>query len=110
MKNAEARPLFETPDGTVRHCACCGRVQITFQEEVLLLDVPTFQDLARTVKRAAAQVEATDTGWWQLAARADAGERHVLVCAEEFLAFRDLISGAAAMLELHHLLADVLNP
>jgi hypothetical protein len=46
MYNAHAPYLFTTDYGRVLHCACCGRVQIEFDDLLLLLNGSDVEQLA----------------------------------------------------------------
>ena len=106
----ETKFLFETEHGTVLHCACCGRFQVTFDEVVLLLDRRDFQRLLRTVETAAEQVQGAPSRWWRLYTPTDAGEVSVPVRSSELVELCDLLKGAAAMLELGTMLDETLRP
>lgn len=103
----ETACFFETERGTVLHCTCCGRFQVTFDEIVLLLDTPDFQALLCTVEEAARQVRGVPRRWWRLHTPTDAGEVRVPVQSDELLELYDLLKGAAVMHELDDLLETV---
>jgi hypothetical protein len=107
MFDPETECLFETEHGTVLHCACCRRFQVTFDEVVLLLDRRDFQRLLSTVETAAEQVRGMPHRWWRLYTPTDAGEVSVPVRSDELLELRDLLKGAAVMHELDDLLETV---
>ena len=54
--NAHDPYLFETPHGSVLHCACCGRVQIVFDGLTLLVQRLCFEELRREVAQAVGAV------------------------------------------------------
>lgn len=99
--NAHAPHLFETPRGSVLHCACCGRVQVQFADVTLLMDADYLRALERKLGEATAQLDAAPTRqWFRLSINADAGARAVPLRAGEALELRRLASGARAMLQL----------
>lgn len=99
--------LYETVRGSVLHCDCCGRFQITFDEIVLLLGRQDFQRLLRTVETAAGQVREAAPRWWRFYTPTDAGEVSVPVRSSELMGLCDLLKGAAVMHELDDMLEDV---
>lgn len=106
----DASPLFETAYGSVRHCPCCDRIQVTFQDRTLLLDASYFEALVHHVAAADEQAPLRPhSGWWKLCTDTCAGEVAVLLRDNELAHLRSLLDGAAAMLELNDLLADTLG-
>lgn len=103
----EAPCLFETNHGTVVHCTCCGRFQVTFNGIVLLLGVKDFERLLHTAAAAAERVRNHPPRWWCLSVPTDAGEVCALVKSDELLELCDLLKGAAAMRELDAILNEV---
>jgi hypothetical protein len=108
--NAHAPNLFETPDGSVLHCACCGRLQIAFRGLTLLITRDRFGTLRGTVAEAwEAMQEHASARAWRLSATTDAGDLSVTLRPDELRGLQRLLSGAAAMLTLQDRLADVAN-
>lgn len=102
--------LFDTPDGAVVHCDCCGRIQVTFRGLSLLISVRQFDVLCRTVAKAWDDIEEDDgTRTWRLSADTDAGDVSVTLRFNELRALRHLLNGAYAMMTLRDTLDAVAN-
>ena len=99
--NLHAPNLFDTSDGVVIHCECCGRVQVTFRGLSLLISVREFDVLCRTVAKAWEDLdEQADARTWRLSADTDAGDVSVTLHVDELRALRYLLNGAYAMMTL----------
>lgn len=106
--NLHAPNLFDTPDGAVVHCDCCGRIQVTFRGLSLLISVRQFDVLCRTVAKAWEDIEEDDgTRTWRLSADTDAGDVSVTLRFNELRALRHLLNGAYAMMTLRDTLGAV---
>lgn len=92
--------LFETRDGRVLRCACCGRIQIEFRGLTLLVDTDEFETLLGTLDEVLDRVEDDNSGSWRLAAPTDAGEVSVRLEHGELRALHKLLDGAQAMRRL----------
>ena len=103
----DRRPLCTTPDGAVLHCACCDRVQVTFDDTAMLLGLADFRRLRATVRAACDQMEGREAGWWRLTATTDAGEVSDVFRRRELRRLHALLDAAAAMLELKTLVCEV---
>lgn len=108
--NVHAPNLFDTSDGAVLHCDCCGRIQITFRGLSLLISVREFDVLCRTVAKAWEDLdEVDDPSTWRLSADTDAGDVSVTLHIDELRALRRLLNGAYAMMTLRDTLGAVAN-
>jgi len=96
--------LFTTEHGAVLQCSCCGRLQLMFDDIVLLLTRRDFRCLHKAVASAMQRIEDAPPSWWRLAAPGSPTENSVRVHSEEVEALHELLCGAAAMLELDVLL------
>ncbi len=106
--NAHAPNLFDTRDGSVLHCACCDRIQITFRGLMLLITVEEFDVLCRTVAKAWEEInDREDAPTWRLSADTDAGGVSVTLHLDELRALRELLNGAYAMMTLRDSLRAV---
>jgi len=92
-----APSLYDTHDGRVLRCACCGRIQIEFRRHTLLIDAEEFQTLLRSVVDVIEQMESSDADSWRLAAPTDAGEVSIALGQRELQALYELLAGAQAM-------------
>jgi hypothetical protein len=92
--------LFDTRDGRVLRCACCGRIQIEFRGLSLLIDTDKFETLLRTLDRILEKVEGDESGSWRLSAPTDAGEVSVRLTLDQLRALYKLLDGAQAMRKL----------
>jgi hypothetical protein len=92
--------LFETRDGRVLRCACCGRIQIEFRGLTLLVDIEEFETLLGTLDEVLDKVEDDNSGSWRLAAPTDAGEVSVRLTLDQLRALQTLLDGAHAMRKL----------
>lgn len=100
--------LYDSRDGRVYRCACCGRIQIEFRGLTLLIDADKFQNLLGTVVGILDQIdEENQTGTWRLAAPTDAGEVSAAFDADELQALYELLAGAQAMRTLDDRLTAV---
>jgi hypothetical protein len=108
--NVHAPSLFDTRDGSIVHCACCGRIQIDFRGLTLLTTVDEFDTLCRTVAGAWEAVqEQDDARAWRLSAETDTGNVSVTLQLGELQALRRLLNGAYAMMTLRDSLTAVAN-
>ena len=104
--NLHAPNLFDTSDGVVLYCDCCGRIQITFRGLSLLISVREFDVLCRTIAKAWEDLDDEDLGdkssarTWRLSADTDAGNISVTLRLDELRALRHLLNGAYAMMTL----------
>jgi hypothetical protein len=99
--------LYDTRDGRILRCECCGRIQIEFRGLALLIDAEEFETLLGTVVEVLDGVEETDAGPWRLAAPTDAGEVSASFDAQELQALYELLAGAQAMRTLNERLTAV---
>jgi len=103
--NLHAPKLFETADGSVVHCACCGRLEIEFRDCTLRLSPDEFDVLTRTVAQADEDIRADPradarTQTWRLSAETGDGDVSVVLQADELRALDRLLKGAYAMMTL----------
>ncbi|WP_103028564.1 hypothetical protein [Salinibacter altiplanensis] len=100
--------LFETRYGHVLQCECCGRIQITFREHTLLLEVEDLEALTDTVKHAFRQVrDAEGQDQWTLQAETDAGPVTITLTEPSVQALNDLLQGAWSMYVLRERVAAI---
>lgn len=104
-------PLFETPHGAVLRCTCCGHLEITFMGGTLRIPPEDFATVAETVADTWNEIEGAETSAhkWTLRAETARGPVSVTFSPDEMAELHDLLHGAAAMLELDDLLAEVLQ-
>ena len=86
--------LYDTRDGRILRCACCGRIQIDFRGLALLIDAEEFETLLGTVVEVLDRVEDGDAGPWRLAAPTDAGKVSASLDVQELQALYELLAGA----------------
>jgi len=89
--------LYETHNGRVLRCDCCGRVQIEFRRHTLLVDAEEFATLLASVVEVIEQMEEGETDSWRLSAPTDAGDVTVVLGQGELQALYELLAGAQAM-------------
>jgi hypothetical protein len=106
--NAHAPNLFETRDGSILHCACCDRLQITFRGLTLLISTDRFDALRRKLATAWDEIRRRDDACaWRLSAETDAGPITVTLDRTEVRRLQDLLDGASTMRTLRDSLAAV---
>jgi hypothetical protein len=86
--------LYDTRNGRVLRCACCGRIQIEFRHHTLLIDAEEFETLLGAVVE---EMETIDANSWRLSAPTDAGTVSATFDAEELRVLHELLAGAQAM-------------
>lgn len=101
--------LYDTRNGSVLRCACCGRIQIEFRGLTLLIDAEEFETLLGTVVEVLDELEGGEDGGWRLAAPTDAGEVSATLDANELRALYELLAGAQAMRTLGDRLTAVVE-
>jgi len=89
--------LYDTRDGHVFRCACCGRIQIEFRGLTLLIDTDEFETLLSTLAEVLDEIDADASDSWRLAAPTAAGEVSIQLTVDELQALYDLLAGAQAM-------------
>ena len=89
--------LYDTRDGHVLRCACCGRIQIEFRGFTLLIDVEEFETLLGTLAEVLDEIDEDASGSWCLTAPTDAGEVSLRLTVDELRALHDLLAGTQAM-------------
>jgi hypothetical protein len=89
--------LYDTRDGRVLRCECCGRLQIEFRQHTLLIDAEEFETLLGAVAEVLDEMERGDVNSWRLSAPTDAGTVSATFNAGELQALYDLLAGAQAM-------------
>jgi hypothetical protein len=99
--------LYETRDGHVFRCACCGRIQIEFRGLTLLIDTDEFEALLGTLAEVLDEIDDESSDSWRLAAPTDAGEVSVRLDIDELQALYELLAGAQAMRTLEERLGAV---
>lgn len=99
--------LYDTRDGRVLRCACCGRVQIEFRRHTLLIDAAEFETLLRSVGEVIEQMEGSEADSWRLAAPTDAGDVSITLGPRDLRALHELLAGAQAMRTLGNRLQAV---
>lgn len=100
--------LFRTPHGLVVRCVCCHKLEIRFRSFWLAIDEGDFRALKHANDVLAAEVVRYGPYCrWRLAARS-CDTVSVTLSPRDVLALKELLDGAAAMLELEHLLDDTL--
>ncbi len=104
--------LFQTSNGTVLHCSCCGQLEITFLGGRIRLAPADFATVAQTVAHTWRQIQEADASAerWHLTADTDDGPVRVTFSPREIAALHELLHGASVMMELDDLLADTLQP
>lgn len=108
--NLHAPHLYRTPDGSVMHCNCCGRIQVAFRGLTLLITVKEFDGLCRTVAQVWEDIDPEeDVCSRRVSADTDAGEVSVTLQIDELRALRRLFNGAYAMMTLQYGLQAVAN-
>jgi len=99
--------LYDSRDGRVLRCECCGRIQIEFRGLALLIDAEEFEALLGTTLEVLDELEDRENASWRLAAPTDAGEVSATFDAEELQALYELLAGAQAMRTLNDRVGDV---
>ena len=89
--------LYDTRDGHVLRCACCGRIQIEFRGFTLLIDVEEFETLLGTLAEVLDEIDEDASGSWCLTAPTDAGEVSLRLTVDELRALHDLLAGTQTM-------------
>jgi len=103
--------LFQTPQGYVLRCACCGRFEIGLGRLLLQLAPDQFFDLCRRIANVPWEAWEPDSlCLLSLTGRAEAAEVRYAFSRTELMALRELLEGAQAMLELEALLRQTLQP
>ncbi|WP_141491607.1 hypothetical protein [Longimonas halophila] len=106
---ADSPYLFSTNRGAIFQCSCCRRLQLMFDDIVLVLSPRDFRCLSDAVETAMQQIDDAVPSWWRLSAPGRSPKSGVRVHSDDIAALRDLLQGTAAMLELDGLLADTLG-
>ena len=101
--------LYDTRDGRVFRCECCGRIQIEFRGLSLLIDAQEFEGLFGTLVRGLEERSGDEGNTWQLTAPTDAGEVSVSLTLDELQALYELCAGAQAMRTLGERLGALAN-
>lgn len=104
-----APTLYDTRNGRILRCACCGRIQIEFRGLTLLIDADEFETLLGTVVEVLDDIEGGADGGWHLAAPTDAGEVSATLDADALRALYELLAGAQAMRTLDDRLTAVVE-
>lgn len=81
-----------------------------FDDIVLVLSPRDFRCLSDAVETAMQQIDEVAPSWWRLSAPGRSPKSGMRVHSEDIAALRDLLQGAAAMLELDTMLSDVTDP
>lgn len=89
--------LYDSRDGRVLRCACCGRIQIEFRGLTLLIDTEEFETLLGTLAEVLDEIDDESSDSWRLAAPTDAGEVTIRLSVDQLRALYDLLAGAQAM-------------
>lgn len=89
--------LYDTHDGHVFRCACCGRIQIEFRGLTLLIDAEEFETLLGTLVEVLDEIEGDESDSWRLSAPTDAGEVSVRLTVDQLRPLYELLAGAQAM-------------
>ena len=98
--------LFETCYGYVLQCECCGRIQITFLEYILLMYEDELEVLTDTIKHACKQVRSTESqDCWTLQTETDAGPVTITMSEPSLCALNALLQGAWSMYVLQERVA-----
>lgn len=105
--SVHAPSLFDTRDGRVVHCSCCGRIQIDFRGMSFLIDRDEFETLLGTVVRVLDELEGQDDATWRVSAATDAGDVSVVLNVEELQALYELLAGVQAMGTLRERLSAI---
>jgi len=93
--------LYDSRDGRVLRCDCCGRIQIEFRGLALLIDAAAFENLLGTVIEVLNSLEGNEDASWRLSAPTDAGPVSATLNVEALRTLYDLLAGAQAMRTLH---------
>ncbi len=102
--------LFQTPQGYVLRCACCGRFEIGFGRLLLQLPPAQFAFLCQRVKTLAAEAWETDRlCLMSLVGRTEGSRVYYAFSRAELMELRTLLEGAQAMLALEALLRQTLH-
>jgi hypothetical protein len=99
--------LYDTRDGHVFRCECCGRIQVEFRGLTLLIDTDEFETLLGTLAEVLDEIDAGASDSWRLAAPTDAGEVTIRLNVDELQALYELLAGAQAMRSLGERLGAV---
>ncbi len=101
--------LYDTRDGRVFRCECCGRIQVEFRGLSLLIDAQEFEALFGTLVQGLEERGGDEGNTWQLTAPTDAGEVSVSLTVDELQALYELCAGAQAMRTLGERLSALAN-
>ncbi len=99
--------LYDTRDGHVFRCACCGRIQIEFRGLTLLIDTEEFETLLGTLAEVLDEIDEAASDSWRLAAPTDAGEVSIRLGVDELQALYELLAGAQAMRAMEERIGSV---
>ena len=99
--------LYETRDGHIFRCACCGRIQVEFRGRTLLADPDEFETLLGRVEGLADGIEEKASNEWVLSVPTDEGKASLRVGSNEIDALHTLLVGAQAMRTLEERIGAV---
>ncbi|WP_022836828.1 DUF6686 family protein [Salisaeta longa] len=104
--------LFQTEHGTVLRCACCNRIEVVFGNIALAEEPPLFARFHRLVAGLDLDALCADHPdvSHPVVLSADGDKLAFRFTCDEARALRELLDGAAAMLELEGLLQETLHP
>ena len=103
--------IFQTPNGRVVRCACCGRLEVAFGNIVLAGDSAGLLRFRRIVAQLDPDASPERIGHARPFRLSVQGTKLAFrFTHDEAAELRDLLDGAAAMLELECMLDDVLRP
>lgn len=105
----ESPYLYRTPHGSVLRCTRCGRLDLHFRQASFRLDDAAFFRLVRAIRRLAAQAEQHHSPIrYQFNVEDGPKRQSTVLSPEDLPVLRDLLAGAAAIIELEQLLGEVL--
>jgi len=101
--------LYDTRNGHVFRCACCGRIQIEFRGLTLLIDTDEFETLIGTLAEVLDELDVDASGTWRLSAPTDVGEVSIQLTLDQLQALYNLLAGAQAMRGLEERIGAVVE-
>ncbi len=99
--------LYDTRNGHVFRCACCGRIQIEFRGLTLLIDTDEFETLLGTLAEVLDEIDGDTSDAWRLSTPTDAGEVSVQLTRDQLRALYELLAGAQTMYTLEERIGAV---
>ncbi len=100
--------LFETDQGSVLRCTCCGRFEVRFNNLLVQVDEACLGRLSAAAAHLAARPPSVPCAL-RLTPDGCTQPVHVLLQRHEWADLAGLLEGACVMTELENILADVLG-